>query len=271
MEENKDKSEKLDTGTPVSENDSTECAKKSFLRLKLENFFYHYKWHTAVVAFLLIIAIVCSLQMCSKEQFDVYVLYAGSHNVSKIAEDGDLSEYVSIITELKDAAKDYDEDGKVSVSLDTLYMLSEEEIEKIEEEIQQSGKDGEGLSLNYAQLAENNSVFRDRMLYSEYYVCLLSESLFEAYREIDGYQRFVPLTPYLKDGSAAEFVIGSQDAAVYLKSTSLGNMPAMSKLPDDTVIVLRAMSEVSAHFGNKENRELYRRSEELIKSILNDR
>ena len=39
MEENKDKSEKLDTGTPVSENDSTECAKKSFLRLKLENFF----------------------------------------------------------------------------------------------------------------------------------------------------------------------------------------------------------------------------------------
>ncbi len=270
MEDNKNNSEEFDTGTPVSENTAVSEIKKSPFRLWLENFFYHYKWHTAVVAFLLIIAIVCSVQMCSREEFDVYVMYAGSHSVGKTSEGGDVSEHVKIMTELKGVAKDYDGDGKVSVSLDTLYMLSEAEIAKIEEELAASGKDGESYSINYAQLAENNSVFRDRMLYSEYYVCLLSKSLFEAYREVDGYQRFMPLTSYLDEGSTAEFVEGSENAAIYLKSTAFGNLPAMSKLPDDTVIVLRAMSEVSAHFGNKENRENYRRSEELIKNMLNN-
>lgn len=270
MEENKNSSEKFDTGAPVSENTNSNEVKKRPFRLWLENFFYHYKWHTAVVAFILIIAIVCSVQMCQREEYDIYVLYAGGHSVSKTAEGGDISEYVSIMSEIKGVSADFDGDGKVNVSLDTLYMLSEEEIDMIEKELEEAGKEGEGYSINYAQLAENNTVFRDRMLYSEYYVCLISSSLFEAYREVDGYQRFVPLTAYLGDESEAELLEGSNNAAVYLKSTSFGKLPAMSKLPDDTVIVLRAMSEVSAHFGNKENRELYRRSEELIKRILND-
>ena len=81
---------------------------------KIDNFFYHYKWHTAVVAFILIIAIVCSVQMCQREEYDVYVLYAGGYSVSKTAEGGDMSEYVSIMSEIKGVSADFDGDGKIS-------------------------------------------------------------------------------------------------------------------------------------------------------------
>ena len=139
MEENKNSSEKFDTGAPVSENTNSNEVKKGPFRLWIENFFYHYKWHTAVVAFILIIAIVCSVQMCQREEYDIYVLYAGGHSVSKTAEGGDISEYVSIMSEIKGVSADFDGDGKVNVSLDTLYMLSEEEIDMIEKELEEAG------------------------------------------------------------------------------------------------------------------------------------
>ena len=49
---------------------------------KLDNFFYHYKWHTVAALFLAIVIIVCSLQTCSKESYDVEIMYAGPKNLN---------------------------------------------------------------------------------------------------------------------------------------------------------------------------------------------
>ena len=48
----------------------------------LDNYWYHYKWVTIVVAFFIIVFSVCTLQMCSKEKNDLIIVYAGEAFVS---------------------------------------------------------------------------------------------------------------------------------------------------------------------------------------------
>ena len=89
-------------------------------RIWLDNYIYHYKWHTIIALFLVFTITVCSVQMCDKESYDVYVVYAGDYQVSKLVTNGDVAEFVTFSKSLNRAAGDYNEDGKVSVSLDTL-------------------------------------------------------------------------------------------------------------------------------------------------------
>ena len=270
MEEKEKNTENFDTDGSIAENNDSKSSTKSPFKLWFENFIYHYKWHTIVAIILIITISICSFQMCSKSSFDAYVLYAGSKNVSKIADSGDVSEYVTLSTSIKRAVEDFDGDGNVSLSLDTLYMLSDEQIAEIEKELEEKNEEEkEDFTLSYSQLAENNNVFRDRMLYSEYYVCLLSLDLYEAYKEVDGAMRFVALDKYVESGSSVKYVEGSKNTAVYLNSTGFSSLPGVSVLPEDTVIVLRARSEISAHFSRKDNAKIYERSEKVVEKILN--
>ena len=262
MNENENMEIKSDTGVK-------NAPQKSSLRLWLENFFYHYKWHSIIALVLVIAVVVSSVQMCQKEEYDVYVMYAGGYEVKKVNEGGNVSEYVTLMNSIRSVSEDFDGDGNVSVSLDTLYMLSEDEIRTIEKELaEQNAKDGTDYSLSYEQLSRNNTTFRDRMMYSEYYLCLLSEDIFNTYKSVDGFMRFMPLGKYVAEGVDLEYVEGSEGTAIYLKSTAFSQLPALSSLPDNTVIALRVKSAISAHFSDKENDELYRRSEELLKSML---
>ena len=43
----------------------------------LDNYWYHYKWTTIVVAFAVVIFSVCIIQACSNKRADVLVTYAG--------------------------------------------------------------------------------------------------------------------------------------------------------------------------------------------------
>ena len=59
--------------------------KQSFSKW-LDNFWYHYKWHTIAVIFVLAVAIVCTVQLVNRSDYDAVIAYAGSKNVSKKAE-----------------------------------------------------------------------------------------------------------------------------------------------------------------------------------------
>ena len=62
--------------------------KKGKFSLWIENFFYHYKWHTIGVAFVLIVVLICTLQMCDKTSYDMLIVYAGRKDIERTTEDG---------------------------------------------------------------------------------------------------------------------------------------------------------------------------------------
>ena len=98
---------------------------------KLQNFWYQYKWHTAVSLLLVITLLVCSLQFCSKESYDAYILYAGNKRIGRTNQDGDVAEIVTLISSLKRVTGDFDENGEVSINFTGLYYLNAEETSKV--------------------------------------------------------------------------------------------------------------------------------------------
>lgn len=235
-------------------------------RIWLDNYIYHYKWHTIIALFLVFTITVCSVQMCDKESYDVYVVYAGGYQVSKLVTDGDVAEFVTFSKSLNRAAEDYNEDGKVSVSLDTLFLLTADEIKATNDKLKEEGSDKE---VQTQLISQNFKTMNDRMLYSEYYVCIMSAEIFKHYSAKADHM-FADLSKYVDTGTEVSyFNEGKDTTAIYLNSTGFKNLPVLYDLPDDTVIALRGFSEVSNFLDGDDNRENYRRSEQYVRNVIN--
>ena len=233
-------------------NEAKETEVKSKFKLWLENFWYHYKWHSIIALFLVFTVTVCSVQMCRKEEHDLYVLYGGGKYISRQVVDGNFCEYDVITSAFRQVSRDYDENGTVSVSFLDKYMLSESEIKEA------------GDDVNYTLLRQNNEAFRDLMLASPYYICFLSDELYLEYAKTEGV--FCPIEKYT-GGLELDYLDSS---AVYLHSENLpfNELPGICDLPQNTVICLKAKTAISSYFGNSENEEHFIRSEEALKAIF---
>ena len=231
------------------------------LRERLDNFWYHYKWHSIVAVFLIITVLVCSLQMCKKEKYDTYILYAGSFNPSRADADGDgISEYSRLLSSLKRVAEDFDGNGEVSLSLVNYLSMTHEEIEAAKENL----KPGEELNLIYGD-TEN---LIHTLIYSEYYVCILSEGVYDTYSTYQGTPLFVPLAPFTTEGREYDYYT---DTAIRLTSPALEAfraLPGIAELPPDTLICLRAKSSFADKVGPEKNSKNYENAKEVIRNIL---
>ena len=226
---------------------------------KVDNFWYYHKWHTIVALFVIFAIIICSLQMCSKESYDAYIMYAGPHEFKRTSQNGDISEYSSALSSLKQVVRDYDESGEVVVSFLDLYLLTNDEIKEAEGDPE--------TDVNYVLINDNKEKFENNVMYSDYYVVLISKSLYELNREVSGIPLFKPLQEYVDEGT--EGLVFYTEDAVFLSSCPFSSLPVFNNLPDDTLVCLRMKSAVASHFGKENTEEQYRRSEEIIKKILN--
>ena len=234
-------------------NEIQETEENGGFRVWLENFWYHYKWHSIIALFLVFVITVCTLQMCKKEESDIYVLYGGGKYISRQMENGNFCELDIITSSLKNITKDYDEDGQIKPLFYNVYLLSDNEIKEA------------GDDVNHSLLYQNNQEFRDLMFSSPYYICFLSEDLYREYSKTDGV--FVPLASYT-GGLELNYL---DECAVYLNSENLpfNTLAGISDLPENTVICLKSKTAFSTSLGNKNSDEQFKRSEESLKSLFN--
>ena len=199
--------------------------KEPSLSEKLENFWYHYKWHTIAIFFVTLVVLICSLQMCGKSTYDVYVIYAGEMPIENTKSD---SNYHTMLSALKLVTDDYDEDGATSPLLKNLLVPMGKEYDELAER-------------GYERLiASDMSELEQLMVYSsEYYLCFLSEDTFRDYDKptSSGAYPFVSLTDLVPEGSDASF---ASDRGIYLSSLDFGKLSGINELPEDTVVCLRA-------------------------------
>ena len=226
---------------------------KSPMLERLENFWYYHKWHTIVAVFLVVAIVIMSLQFCQKKSFDAHIVYAGNYEIVRVSGDGD-SPYSNMLSELKLVVPDLDGDGTVNIDFRNLFIVNDEEAEKIISE-------NDGYEINYNLVKEDSDTFYQLMLMSDYYVCFLSERLYNEYSErYSGI--FTPLAPYTAEGKTYEY---AGEGGIYLRSLDgFGTLPEFSKLPDDTVVCLRSLSDMSKSRYEK----TFKASENIIKNIL---
>ncbi len=253
MEENKN--------TPT---ESGEAPKQSFSKW-LDNYWYHYKWHTIAVVFVIIVAIVCTVQLLNRSEYDAVIAYAGSKDISKKAENGDVAEIVTLQSSLKDVVTDVDENGEVSISLESFFWLSAEEIAALEAELAEKRENGETVDeINYSLLTSNYTTVDSLMLSSEYFLWFMSDDLYEYVQDKSDESRFVDLAAMPGGDSTAEFY-GEDTCAIYLKSTEFYKMPGICDLPEDTLIVVRRLGIGN----NKSTKRAYETALNVAKEIIN--
>ena len=236
-----------------------EAAKPKRIIAFLDNFWYHYKWHSIIALFLIFALTVCMLQMCQKESYDSYILYAGNYEIDRNGKNGDISDYETVTGMLERVAPDTNKDKKTSVSLKDLFVLTDEEMLEIEN----SDKETE---VHYPLILENREILRDTMVYSNYYVTLLSPAVYEEYRTVDEIYMFTNLRTL---NITSSDVIFYDDSAVLLSSTGFYKLPGICDLPQDTLVCLRNSSAFASHFNKDEAKQAYEAGVETVENIIN--
>ena len=236
----------------MSEGNNTEY--KMSAKEWLENFWYHYKWHSIVAIFVVIAITVCSVQFCSRTDYDIYVMYAGGGELKKTSEDGDTPEYQKAISSLTRYADDYDENGSVALSLLTLFVPSEDEIAAIR---------AEGGDVNYALIYDDSQSLNDNMVYSKYYLCFLSEDLFLQHSTAE-VQAFDKIADYADPNAEYEYV---GEYGIRLSSLPIYSRDGIKNLPDNTVVCIRRLGAVSTRFDSDQEKA-YLRAGEMLRELL---
>ena len=96
-------------------------------KLWLENYWYHYKYHTLLTLLALITCIVGLSQCSVSEEYDMYVSYAGPKNLySDDIENGERALESVLDT-------DFSGDGKVNVSFNRFFYMSPDEVREAKE------------------------------------------------------------------------------------------------------------------------------------------
>lgn len=236
----------------MPEEKSTEY--KMNFRQRAENYWYHYKWHTLIALFLIVTLTVCSLQLCQKNSYDVYVMYAGGGELDRKSDDGDFPEYQKAVSTLAKYADDYDGDGGVSVGLLSLYAPSQADIDAIT---------ASGGNPNYGLIYDNSGALSDNMLHSDYYLCFLSTEIFLEYcdKEVGVFDK---ISDYTAEGKSYEYV---GEYGILLSSLDVYTKDGIKNLPDDTVVCIRRCGAVSTRFDKKTERA-YERAGILLRELL---
>lgn len=222
----------------------------STLKEKIGNFLYHYKWHTVIALLLVIALLICSLQFCSKEEYDAYILYAGSKNIGRTAKDGDVAEIATVISSLKRIANDFDKNGEITLNFTNYYYLSADERKEVDD-------------LNEALLANDQKSISSVLEHSEYYLCFISVAVYEQYRKVGDNELFVSLTDYKAENPEIELY---SDSAIFLSSTEAHKLPGLSALPEDTLICIRRPSVLGAK--SDKHLEHFENAKKMLGNIL---
>lgn len=215
----------------------------------LENYWYHHKWATIIVAFFAMIAVIGIVQMFTHTEYDAHIIYAGpAVTLTDSGADGRIAKaFESLLT------KDRDGDGEIHVLLDAKTILSDEQLaEKKKEAAEQGDHVAYDVSIRQNYFSDISTL----LLTGQVSICLFDPYVYGRYTAED---HFVPLSEVLDEIPAAAY----DEYAVRLKDTDFGKQSAFSSLPDDTLICLHI--SVS---GKKAAKESYEYCRDLFRAAL---
>lgn len=190
-----------------------------------DNYWYHYKWITIGVAFLVAVIIICTVQLSEKKKEDITILYAGPYQMVGREIEGIRGVFNAVMPE------DFDGNGEKYTSIVEYLIYSEDQIKELEAETDDTGKH---FDVNNQLITNNYKSYSEYILLGESAICFVDEHL---YRELVRYGRLLPLS--VAFGGEGDFE--DNQYGVYLGKTELyEEFSALRILPEDTVIcVLR--------------------------------
>ena len=215
----------------------------------LDNYWYHYKWQTLIVGFFLIVAIICTVQMCSSDEDDLVVLYAGRNQLS-------ASEAENVCSVLEAVCpKDFDGNGKISIALSPYNVLSEEQMREL---AAQTDAAGNSTYVDRGYYSEQYDTYYSYLMTGESSVLLVDPWLYESLAAGDRLASLSDALGYTPESAYGEYGIRLGDMAIYEQYS------VMQLLPEDTVVCL-----LKPYVAGKSSKEkYYAREEDMFEAII---
>lgn len=238
-----------------------EIKMKSPFFKKADNYWYHYKWHTIIGLFLVAVILICTLQTCTRDDYDIEIMYAGPYNLNQKQTILDLE------AAFADLAEDATGDGVKAVNIVSYWVN-----EKLAEMGAESDMSAADLRYSLNHSLENQSAYLDEIAAGNLVICLVSPHLFHMVDDQAGFMRVTDIYPEL-----AEF---EEDVCVYdedgkinrfgvvLSKTAFGQRAGLSSLPDDTILCIRKPAALKAWFGAAKAEAAHNRAVELFRKAL---
>ncbi len=204
----------------------------------IENFWYHYKWHTIVGGFFLLMLTLLLVQCIGREQKDFQILYTGPIDMQKIN-----------YSEIEDALGEVKGD---EVALHFLWLYTDEQLEQVITSASTS-----------AIMASNRESFYTWTQTGENIVYLLDPTWYQSLKENGLLAPFCETLGYTPDGAIDEYGIRFHDTAFAKQYAA-----AFAALPDDTVLCMRAKPIHSFARGKKKAEERYEENRKFFVDLL---
>ena len=241
----KDQDKKIEAGEIAIEN--------RFLKW-LDNYWYHYKWHTIIIGFFVIMGLFTFAQCANREQGDLTVSYAGGYTLNS-------NERANIVKVLGSLTLDEtDQEGELSILLNSYSIYTDAELrvaytdEKGELAIA-AYNNAKQVSLDHFQ------TFSTYLMTGDSAVWLVSEYVYR-----DCGLDFAHIARPLADVYGENLPASAYDAyAIRLSDTDLYRYyDALKVLPEDTLLLLPR----SYVWGESAKEESYRVFETLFRAIV---
>ena len=222
-------------------------SEKTTLQSKLENIWYHYKFHICMAAVAIITVVICVTQLVTKDESDYYAIYAGPEIFA-------YQDVKYIERALASVGEDRTGDKQVTVTLKDIVMLSPEELEEAK---------SKGAKFNNEFLQTSMTEFNQQIFTGDSVICLLSPYMYENVHEEGG---FLPLSEIFDEipGSAYD------DCGILISKTDFGkDFQGINDLPENTILCIRRISTMSAFSGKKKSEKQQQAYLTLFRNIVN--
>lgn len=204
-----------------------------------DNFWYHHKWKTLISLFLVIVILVCTLQMCTKEEDgDISVMLVGPYGF--VGNEVGLVSLRSCLSQL--LPEDYDGDGARKTDIVHYTIYSKEQIDAYLEHVNEYGEP-DPIRINTATNTQEYQRYHEYVMTGETSIGFLDPWLAAEMASKEGdyivnIQKQFGVVPegaaYFANASGEEICYGVRlgDTAIWREYS------AIRVLPEDTVIVL---------------------------------
>jgi len=209
----------------------------------LENFWYHYKWHTLIILFFIVtLAIGLTQVITEKTSYDVYMLYVGPDHMQVTFRD----DVVKIFTDAAEKiAKESGDDSPQEVNFQQMVYLTEEVIKKRTEEAEKLGQ-----TYTYHPVANREvlETFMKQMTGGENVILFLEPELYDTARVNSALYKIEEVLGKNFPGT------DEKGYGVSLKDSGLTDVyPCLRLLPENSVICFKKIGHAQSMIGKKES------------------
>ncbi len=204
----------------------------------IDNFWYHYKWTFIIVVFFLVVGIILTVQLVTKEEYDAYIMYVGDAEIP-------ATTYQDILDSLELVVEDYDENGEINVNFQRLGFISDKENE---------------LAGTINATATN---YLASMTVQPQYLYLITPAVYDIYADTG---IFLPISELVPD-IPKEWLY--DDTAVFFPKTTYSRTNAgVDSLGNNVLLVIKTMPYSTTKSAKRAEQRAYEHHLDVLKNIL---